>query len=242
MEPKFTREVVIRALTGSHNYNMNRPESDEDFKYFVMPTFEDLYHGSFYSGGNQSETLDYTVHDIRKLGEQLWKSNINFLEVLFSTNVQFDTGLNFLFGMRNEFVAMNLPTFYNATYGMHLQKISGMFKGTATTQHLVDEFGYDTKAASHALRCLFTLQRYAETQDFKHAIYYRRHELQWTILMGIKNNQYSLEDFNSEIKYWIQVEKERVSEFYRGTKPNAELKEYLETQIMEYVKAKLLEH
>ena len=65
------REVVIKAVVGSHNYNLNTENSDEDFKYFVMPTFEDLYKGKFFSYSTQSDELDYTVHDIRKLALQM---------------------------------------------------------------------------------------------------------------------------------------------------------------------------
>ena len=78
------RQVVLKALTGSHNYNLNTPDSDKDYKFFVTPTFDDLYSGNRFSNGKQSDEMDYTVHDIRQLSHLLWKSNPNFIEVLFS--------------------------------------------------------------------------------------------------------------------------------------------------------------
>ena len=30
------RDIVFKVLTGSHNYNLNTPKSDRDYKYFVF--------------------------------------------------------------------------------------------------------------------------------------------------------------------------------------------------------------
>ena len=43
------RKVVFKALVGSHNYNLNDETSDKDYKYFVLPTFDDLYTGKMFS-------------------------------------------------------------------------------------------------------------------------------------------------------------------------------------------------
>lgn len=81
------RKEIFRALVGSHNYNMNTPESDKDYKIFVAPTFNDLYFNKSYSNFIIGETEDYDIHDVRKLSNLLWKSNVNFMEVLFSEDI-----------------------------------------------------------------------------------------------------------------------------------------------------------
>ena len=43
------RVPVLKALVGSHNYNLNTPESDKDYKLFVLPTFDDLYSREDYT-------------------------------------------------------------------------------------------------------------------------------------------------------------------------------------------------
>ena len=48
---------LFRVLTGSHNYNMNTPESDKDYKIFVLPTFDDLYHGKEFSNVGNTKIL-----------------------------------------------------------------------------------------------------------------------------------------------------------------------------------------
>ena len=84
------REVVFKALVGSHNYNLNTETSDKDYKYFVLPTFEDIYYNKTISKNVVSEDVDYTVHDIRKLPMLWWKTNINFVEPLFSREVMYN--------------------------------------------------------------------------------------------------------------------------------------------------------
>ena len=39
------RQWLIKALVGSHNYNLNTETSDKDYKVFVLPTFNELYKG-----------------------------------------------------------------------------------------------------------------------------------------------------------------------------------------------------
>ena len=39
------RTVAFKSLVGSHNYNLNTPESDKDYKVFVLPkqiVFEEI--------------------------------------------------------------------------------------------------------------------------------------------------------------------------------------------------------
>lgn len=79
---KLKNKLFMSALVGSHNYNLNTEHSDLDYKYFVFPTFDDLYYKKEIAKSKTSDYLDYEVHDIRKLSQLWWKANINFIEVL----------------------------------------------------------------------------------------------------------------------------------------------------------------
>jgi len=184
------RLCVVKALTGSHNYNLNTPTSDKDFKFFVTPTFEDLYHGHFFATGNHSDSVDYTVYDVRKLGALVFKANISFIEVLFSVEEAHDPDLDFLFAERERWGAMNLPAFYKATIGMHFEKMKTLHKGTEKSQVLVDKFGYDTKDACHALRCLYVVQRYWNTESMAKALWFPKGEMR-TTLLNVKAGKFS---------------------------------------------------
>ena len=55
------RVSVLKALVGSHNYNLNTPESDKDYKLFVLPTYDDLYERKDYSVSVESSKEDIVV-------------------------------------------------------------------------------------------------------------------------------------------------------------------------------------
>lgn len=176
------RKEIFRAIVGSHNYNLNDESSDKDYKVFVSPTFDDLYFGDMYHNSVITETVDYDYHDIRKLPELFWKANVNFLEVLFSEQIEIsddnkaDTKaiLRAIFTWaRNDLAKMNLPYLYKSCIGMHITKKKQIDKGTSGTQYLVEQFGYDTKQAMHSVRILDFLKRFADSEfnDFKSAIY-----------------------------------------------------------------------
>lgn len=239
MEDFGNRDVVIKALVGSHNYNLATPDSDKDYKYFVTPTFDDLYHGKMFSTAIQSDKVDYDCHDIRQLGNLLWKANLNFIEVLFSTEFNFHPDLSFLFLRAYEFSIMNLPAFFNATYGMHLQKMKELEKGTAKTDVLVEQFGYDTKQALHALRCLFVLQKVAWGQPFRKAIFFEDNHYMRDTLLGIKAGNLTLEQFKEYVSLFKAAHLPAIREFFADTEPIHELKAALDLKIKMFIRTRL---
>lgn len=61
------RTPILKALVGSHNYNLNTPESDKDYKLFVLPTFDDLYLKRDYNTSIDSKEEDIVIYDLRRL-------------------------------------------------------------------------------------------------------------------------------------------------------------------------------
>lgn len=231
------RTELFRALVGSHNYNLNGPESDKDYKVFVAPTFADLYFNKQFAKMYVGEKEDLDVHDIRKLESVLWKANVNFLEILFTKELIINPDIQpnskkqieKIFKNKNKIAKMNLPYLYNACMGMHLTKLKQVTKGTEGTKHLVEKYGYDTKQAMHSVRILDFLKRFADTdfEDFKAAIEYDDYGEDKEILLGIKNGVYTLEEFNSLALYTkLSVEKE-LEEKYKQFKPNEELRQMI---------------
>lgn len=224
MENIHERKVVFKALFGSHNYNLNSEYSDKDYKFFVMPTFDDVYFGKYFSTSFVSESMDYDVHDIRKLPELFFKSNINFLEVLFSQDIRstylYNDFMQYLVKNRENFARMNLPYLYNACIGMSLQKQKRMTgKGTESTKALVEEFGFDCKEATHAIRVLDFIERYAlnKFNSFHNAIYYENNENMREVLLKVKFGKFSL----AEVKLIIEhkMENALILEGYYLNKP-----------------------
>jgi predicted nucleotidyltransferase len=243
------RKVVFKALVGSHNYNLNDENSDKDYKYFVLPTFDDLYHGKMFSTSKVSPTEDYSVHDIRKLGDLLWKANLNFLEVLYSKETEifmlgehcrfkhYPDAVDWIFENRDKLVTMNLPYLYNACKGMHFEKMKRLNQASEGTQHLLDKYGYNTKEALHAYRVLDFCDRFAtnEFTSFDKAIYYD-YPPNRAFLMGIKHGEFSESEFRVLMDSILTYRFARLENVYKAQKPDIALKEELDEIIKDLVK------
>lgn len=191
---------------GSHNYLLNDKDSDRDYKLFIMPEFDDLYDNALFTTPNiVTKELDYDIHDIRKLPRLAWKANINYIEGLFSTDVESDFGVELpyeiveLFKMNERIAHMNLPKFFDACIGTYNQKMLLLNTGTESTQELVAKFGYDTKQACHAFRNLDILVRYAATdfESFEDALRYGTNVGFRDLVLDIKHGKLTRKEFLS---------------------------------------------
>lgn len=244
------RTEIFRALVGSHNYNLNDETSDKDYKVFVAPTFDDLYHNKQFSKSYIGETEDLDVHDIRKISSLWWKANVNFLEVLYSDEIIINPDLPItitnplyeIFNHKKEIARMNLPYLYNACIGMHLTKKKQIDKGTSGTQHLVDKYGYDTKQAQHSLRILEFLKRFADTyfEDFKCAIKYDNYDLYRDRLLGIKNGRFTKEEFLELVDAEFKDVEDNYKRLYYKQEVDNKTKDMLDDMMKEIVKSSLL--
>jgi hypothetical protein len=238
------RRKVFQALVGSHNYNLNREESDKDWKLFVLPTFEDLYKGKMYSNATVSQREDVDVHDIRKMSDLFFKSNINFVESLFSQEYIHFTGVNvtFLHDNRDRIARMNLPYLFKACIGMHFNKLRDIDKGTEGTQHLVERHGYDTKNALHSYRVLDFLHRFHGNgfTDFKQAIWYEDEERPW--LWDIKDGAYARDHFVDMVTSFREETQSKLAESYASQPVDEEMKEQLDEWIMLMVRESIYAH
>lgn len=231
------REIVWQAIVGSQAHNLATPESDVDYKYFVTPSFDDLYSGKFFATANVSQILDYDAHDIRKFGELIWKANINFVAALFRV-LYCGEGLEWIVNNADKLAMMNLPAFYHATMGMHYEKMSSLLKGTGNTQVLVDRFGYDTKQATHALRCAMVVGRVSDGMSVQDALYFKDGDANRTILMNVKAGKYTLDEFE-KMTQEFRVHALLSKSWFMAQKANKELREELNSIIKQAVKLNL---
>jgi predicted nucleotidyltransferase len=233
------RKIVLTSLVGSYAANLNTPASDRDIKYFVTPTFDDLYTGKMFSTSYISNAIDYDVHDIRQLGNLLWKSNLNFISVLFGAEADCVPELQWIFDNAPALSKMNLPYFCNAAMEMHYEKMKDVLSGKATgnTQVLVDQFGYDTKQACHALRCLYVLKRFKECGNMREALWFDGNDRE--ILIGIKSGNLTLDEFVEYVTVWRETYVTSIKEWYNAYKPNEFLHEWFDSKIKEFIRANL---
>lgn len=235
------RQELFRALVGSTNYNLNRKESDKDYKVFVAPSFEDLYNNKYFNDCIITETMDLDIHDIRKLPKLLSKSNISFLELLFSDEVIFDCSpevkglINQIFEMKDKIATMNLPNLFNSCIGMYHSRVKNLEKATEGTKHLVEKYGYNTKEALHIIRTLRVIIKFANQgfKDFKSAIYYTDEERQY--LFDIKDGLYQLEEFKKIADCLYQDIISKYEDTYKSQKINTEVEDKLTYIVKEIV-------
>lgn len=172
-------KVSFEVSVGSVNYNLLHPKSDIDKKVFYYPTFLDLYKGDKNSISSVTVEKDVETHDIRKLPSMLYKSNVNFIEVLFSRQItKRDELYNELYKLREEIARINLPYLFLACYkGMYERKMKEYDRDTSYINVFECEELRREKVNKHlmvAYRILDFLVRYAQNEftSFASAIHY----------------------------------------------------------------------
>ena len=157
---------MLKFLVGSHNYNLNTEESDKDWKVFLYPSFDNLYNNTYNTRPTTiTENEDVETKDIRQMMDLFEKCNPAYFELLYSKesdhsdNMSESKFLNYILKNRDAIIFHNLPKFFSACMGTYDQKIKSLLKGTSGTQHLMEKFGYDTKAEVHAYRNLDIIER-----------------------------------------------------------------------------------
>jgi predicted nucleotidyltransferase len=226
------RTTAFKALVGSANYHLATPESDKDYKVFVLPSFDDLYHGKVFTESKVG-IVDEEFHDIRKLVRLLWKSNVNFVEVLFSDEVMVSEvkwikeAIEEIFVIKNKIAAMNLPYLYKACKGMFLSKSKYIDQGNEATRTFVEKFGYDTKSAMHAYRIIDFIERYANHTftDFKEAIHYDDTEREF--MLSIKHGALTKAKYDKLVADKIKIF-EHLETVYLAQSEDEKTKKHLE--------------
>lgn len=245
------RVICLKALVGSHNYNLNTPSSDRDYKYFVYPTMDDLYDGKQYHKQVVTETEDYTIHDIRKLPMMIWKANVNFIEIMYSKDL---TGLNdiddYLFENAERFSLMNLHQLYNAAVGMFCTKRKQAYNDSPGRHESFEKYGYDTKSACHAIRLIYFLKRLSANLDIvvpnpvQRAFYYTNDDPEREKLLSIKRGDLSKEDITilmDNLYEWITGENILKQKFQKDpeTTTYEELKRFIKESVLRHLKVRL---
>ena len=241
------RTPVFKALVGSHNYNLNTPESDKDYKLFVLPTFDDLYNKKDYTQSIDSDTEDIVTYDIRKMSHLFYKANVNYLEVLYSNEFEMllpkdhksYEDIVALIAQREQICKMNMPYLFAACKGMYFNK-SKLMLGE-NSKDFDKKLGYAPKHAMAAYRIMDFLERYKSfiemqaDHPFKLAINYfegkERDEL-----LSIKKGIYSLEQITAILNAKYKRSMSICEEYYTSMEPNDTLKEWLDNKLKKIVR------
>jgi hypothetical protein len=115
-------------------------------------------------------------------------NNIEILFVNLEHIIKIDKFGEELILHRKDFLSKAIKHKFSGYAHSQIQKIIAKKSNGTGRQELIDEFGYDTKFASHAVRLLTSAIEIMKIGDF-HTFRPNRQEL-----LDIKNGKYSLED------------------------------------------------
>lgn len=145
-------------IQGSQNYNMADENSDIDSKCWFMPSLEQLVLNK--PAISHTHIMENEEHvdckDIREYFKILRKQNINFMEVLFTDYFiinpkYFDLWIDLQIH-REQISRSNVYRFLKCCKGTVHEKEHALCHPYPSKLHLIDEYGFDAKQLSHAIR------------------------------------------------------------------------------------------
>ena len=186
--------IVLVALQGSQNYNLDLPTSDVDTKLIVVPTFQDIALNSKPISTTHVRANDEHIDfkDIRLYVQCFEKQNLNFMEILFTDyyiiNPLYEEQWNRLVEAREEIARMNPYRAVKSMKGIALEKFHAMEHPYPTKLDLIEKYGFDGKQVHHLIRVSDYLTRYINGESYadclkpskylvEHMLEYKRHEI-----------------------------------------------------------------
>ena len=173
-------EIVGLFLQGSQNYNNDiyteEYMSDIDTKAIVLPTFEDFVRGKEPVSTTlileNNEHID--VKDIRVMFDVIQKSNVNFLEILFTDfkiiNPKYEKLFQPILDNAERLANADMKQLLNCIVGMSKQKFCALKHPYPTIKDKIDKFGYDPKQLNHIIRMNYFMKRILNGESFRSAL------------------------------------------------------------------------
>ena len=174
----YEKDWFVICVQGSQNYGMDDEESDLDSKVLLLPSLEDLVLNRA-AISHTLEMPDNQEHvdckDARDYFKIFRKSNINFVEILFTdywivNNRYSDLWLGLR--RRNEELArINPYAAVSCMKGMASEKYHALCHNYPSRMHMIEKYGYDPKQLSHLARINYFIKHYVAGDAYEHCIY-----------------------------------------------------------------------
>lgn len=241
MSTIHNHKIAIEMEGGGANRNLSTPDSDVDMKYFVLPTYDELYYGNVYKFHSTSTTLDIEIHDVRKLEKLFFQANLSYYELLYSVKIKANyPEMAMLIDMKDEIVKMNVPLLFSSAQGIYYTGWKGLTNGNSDEQkENIAKYGYNPKKASIALHSLLFLKKFADGNfsNFQESIWYEGKEKEF--MLDVKQGKLSLE----EVELLIIKESAILTVYeniYKRQKLNKDVHDELKKLLRNFVKKELL--
>ena len=194
---------------GSGNYGLDYEGSDVDTKCVLVPSIKELAESKTISTTyvrDNDEHIDFK--DIRVMIETFRKSNLNFLEILYTKyyiiNPIYKDEWDKLIAARDTIVSMNLPSLIKSMKGIAGEKYHALEHRYPSRIEWLDKFGYDPKQLHHLFRIKEFMHRWTNGESFADCLI--SVEPEW--LIDVKKGKYNLEEarrYGKSSMDWIEV-------------------------------------
>lgn len=196
---KYPEYRIVGVLyQGSGNYGLDYEGSDVDTKCVLAPSLKELAESKMTSTTyvrENDEHIDFK--DVRAMLETFRKSNLNFLEILYTKyyiiNPMYEAEWNKLIAARDSIVTMNLPSLLKSMKGIASEKFHAMEHKYPSRMHVIDKWGYDCKQLHHLFRIEEFMDRWLYGDSFSDCLISQQPE--W--LIDVKRGKYNLEEARS---------------------------------------------
>lgn len=174
----YNKDWFVLCLQGSQNYGIADEDSDIDSKMLLIPSLEDIVLNKK-TISHTLEMPDNQEHvdckDVRDYFKIFRKSNINFVEILFTdywiVNHKY-ADLWLELRRRNEELArINPYAAVSCMKGMASEKYHALCHEYPSRMPWIEKYGYDPKQLSHLMRICHFLKQYIDGEPYKNCIY-----------------------------------------------------------------------
>ena len=225
-------QILGVFLYGSQNYDLDTPFSDVDTKAIYIPTFEELLFKQPVSKELHLPNGEHCeVKDIREFVKNLYKQNINFVEVLFTEyfvlSVKFSDYWNETFIENREDIAR-----YDINKAIHSM--------SHQASHTLKQAGNGTnpcKKLADVARLIYFLQRYLRGEDYLDCL--RPTGDDHDRIFNLKTQPKNIESYESTIEMFkmiIDYYKQADYEYYNCEDVQKELESMIKKSIMKMIK------
>lgn len=184
----------VLCAQGSMNYGIMDNESDVDTKMLTLPSLHELVLNSksmnkVYEMSDNAEHVD--MKDVREYFKIFRKSNINFVEILFTdywlANPRYQDLWLALISRREELARINPYAAISCMKGMASEKVHALCHEYPSRMYYIDKYGYDGKQLSHLARIDYFIHEYVKGSLYKDCIYPKNKEFR-DYLLGLKRH------------------------------------------------------
>lgn len=167
----------VICLQGSQNYGLADDTSDIDSKLMIIPSFEAIVRNDKPISRteiipNSEEHCD--IKDVREYFKIFRKSNINFVEILFTkyyiVNPRYEVYWNMLLENNEALARINPYAAVSCMKGMAMEKRKALCHPYPSRKYWIDKFGYDPKQLSHLIRIHSFIVKYVNGNSYADCI------------------------------------------------------------------------